>query len=100
MDPAKLDKLGSRTQLTWISWVLEPTEPSSMDFVALVTNPANPASFLFSLINPARLRKLDFTTNLTWGTCSLRSPRLAGLNPAINTREILESYDLKGDSHI
>ena len=34
MIPAKLGKLGSRTQLTWVILILEPSEPSSMGFVA------------------------------------------------------------------
>ena len=34
MIPAKLGKLGSRTQLTWVILILEPSEPSSMGYVA------------------------------------------------------------------
>ena len=34
MIPAKLGKLGSRTQLTWVILILEPSEPSSLGFVA------------------------------------------------------------------
>ena len=49
MNSAKLDKLGylgylgSSAQVTWVSWVLQPNEASSKGFIALVTNPANPA---------------------------------------------------------
>ena len=43
MKPAELGKLGFYTQVTWISWVLEPSEPNSKDFAALTTNPVNPA---------------------------------------------------------
>ena len=28
---------------SWVNWVPEPCEPSSLGFVALATNPANPA---------------------------------------------------------
>ena len=44
MNPAKVGKLGSGTQITWVNWVpepnqvLEPSEPSSKGFVALATN--------------------------------------------------------------
>ena len=46
MNPAKLGKLGSRTQ----------REPSSLGFVALALKPANPAFNV--LMNPAKLGKL------------------------------------------
>ena len=52
MNPAKLGKLGSRTQVTWVSWVLEFSEPSSKGFVALATISANPAkTWVFICIN-------------------------------------------------
>ena len=52
MNPATLGKLGSSTQLTWISWVLKANEPSSMSFVALVINPVDPAkTWLFICFN-------------------------------------------------
>ena len=39
----------------------EPSEPSSLGFVALATNPANPAKTAFNvLMNPAKLGKLGF----------------------------------------
>ena len=34
--------MGSRRQVTWVSWVLEPIESSAKDFVDLKINPANP----------------------------------------------------------
>ena len=38
--------------LNWCGWVLEPSELSSKGFVALVTNPANPAkTWLFICFN-------------------------------------------------
>ena len=44
MNTAKLSKLGSRIQLTWVRWVLlEPSKPRSVGFIALANNPENPA---------------------------------------------------------
>ena len=51
MNPAKLG----------ISLVPESSKPSSLGFVALATNPANPQlkpGLLFVLMNPAKLGKL------------------------------------------
>ena len=72
--------LGSRTQVTWVSYVLEPSETSSKGFVALATNPANPAKtwLLFVLMKPVRLDKSGSSAQLTWVTYSLGSPSLAG----------------------
>ena len=71
MNPAKMGKLGSRTQVTWVSYVLEHSEPSSKGFVALATNPANSAKtwLLFVLMNPVRLDKAGSRAQLTWVTC-------------------------------
>ena len=60
MNPPKLGKLGSRTQVTWVSWVLETTvNPAIQVLLALATNPANLAKtgFLLFLKDPAKLGK-------------------------------------------
>ena len=33
--------VGSRTQITWFSWAVEPSEPNCKGFVALTTKTAN-----------------------------------------------------------
>ena len=102
MKPAKLGNLGYLGSKTQVSWVLEYSEPSSK--VLLLWQQTQQTQlkpgFLFILMNPAKLGKLSFQTQLTWVTCSLGSPRLAGfwnpaktqvspgLNPAINTRVV------------
>ena len=44
--------LGSRTQVTWFSWAVEPSEPNCKGFVALTTKPANLAkTWLFIYFN-------------------------------------------------
>ena len=43
LNPGNLGWLGSRTHVTWVSWVLARSEPSSKGFVALAMNPADPA---------------------------------------------------------
>ena len=80
MNPAKLGKLGFWTQVTWVSWVLEPSETSSKGFVALEQTQQTQLKpgFLFVLMNPAKLGKLGSRTHLAWVTCSLGSVRLAG----------------------
>ena len=42
--------------------------------------------FLFVLMNPAKLGKLGSRTQLTWVTCLLGSPRLAGFRTQLKTR--------------
>ena len=56
--------------------------------------------FLFVLMNPAKLGKLGSRTQLTWVTCSLGSPRLAGFRTQLKPRRSLTwvkpSYQYQG----
>ena len=81
MNPAELGKLGFWTQVTLVSWVLEPSEPSSKVLLLWQWTQQTQLrpGFLFVLMNPAKLGKLDSRTQLTWVTCSLSSRRLAGV---------------------
>ena len=76
MNPAKLCKLGSRTEVTWVNWVLEHSESSSMGCVALPTNIANPAkTWRFFIESSYKLGKAGSRTQQICVTSSLGLPR-------------------------
>ena len=65
MNPAKLGKLGSWTQVNWVSWVLEPAVNLALSVLLLWQQTQQtqliPGLLLF-LTDPAKLGKVDLLT--------------------------------------